>query len=143
MQTATMVLTPPGATSPPPPTFAPNIKRVKSRRGLLQPRRLNFSGSDWGSIEGVEKSDPLTKQAIEKNKLTTHEIMLQRHRKRIQVIMWHLSPIPACIDCDDLGTMCFDCLKTLRECTQRMVELADDFNDRAKPQDQFDDSDES
>ena len=97
----------------------------------LSPRRLNFSSG--GTLTDMEEvgahitrgmTEHLNKSAFARA-LTT----LEKHRMRLNVIMWHLTPIYKCADCDEEVTLCHACIKTLRECTERLVLLNEFYED--------------
>ena len=49
--------------------------------------------------------------------------ILEQHKRRIRVVKYHLGPVCSCMDCQESVYMCSACIKTIKECTSRLIEI--------------------
>ena len=95
-----------------------NTRAPKKTRQCV-PRRLIFNDYTW------EAHMQATEDNTSTNTATTQLEAIKTLRRRLNVILWHLSPLYMCQECDDSGILCPLCMASLKECSSRLNDLAE------------------
>ena len=80
-------------------------------------------------VEDETEAHKSTHEARSRVKNATYDIVrqdmgiLEQHKRRIRVIKYHLGPVGSCLDCQESVYMCSACIKTIKECTSRLIKI--------------------